>query len=129
MGDQSEIVAGRPAKQKQLIHASQIAAHKTSSAPESPFSLCNVTDREGGVGVGLRMQSELEYLLYRSMWETYFSVHFQSRYGHLKPLQSFWYTLYVYIQGIILVTRRVHGSALHRYWCIVGREAHAIFCR
>ena len=31
---------------EQLIHASQIAAHKTLSAPESPISLCYVTDRE-----------------------------------------------------------------------------------
>ena len=35
-----------PAEQKQLIRASQIAAHKTPSAPESPLSLCYVTDRE-----------------------------------------------------------------------------------
>jgi hypothetical protein len=55
MGDHSEIVARRPADQKQLIHASQTAAHKTLSAPESPFSLHNVTDREGGGEVGLRM--------------------------------------------------------------------------
>jgi hypothetical protein len=43
MGDHSEIVAGRPAEQKQLIRASQTAAHKTLSAPESPFYLCNVS--------------------------------------------------------------------------------------
>jgi hypothetical protein len=53
----------------------------------------NVTVRERGK-VGLRMRSKLEYLLFRSMWETYFCVHFQSRYGRLKPLQSFWYTAY-----------------------------------
>ena len=35
-----------PIAQKQLIHASQIAAHKTLSAPESPLSLCYVTDRK-----------------------------------------------------------------------------------
>ena len=40
------IVAGKPAEQKHLIRASQIAAHKTPSAPESPLSLCYVTDRE-----------------------------------------------------------------------------------
>jgi hypothetical protein len=50
------------------------------------------TEREGGVG--LRMRSKLEYLLFRSKWETYFCVHFQSHYGRLKPLQSVWYTLY-----------------------------------
>jgi hypothetical protein len=54
MGYHSKIVAGRPPEQKQLIHASQTAALKTLSAPESPFSLCNVTDREregGGNGI------------------------------------------------------------------------------
>jgi hypothetical protein len=46
MGDHSEIVAGRPAEEKQPIHALQTAAHKILSATESPFSLCNVTERE-----------------------------------------------------------------------------------
>jgi hypothetical protein len=64
MWDHSETAAGRPAEEKQLIQASQTAAHKTLSAPESPFSLCNVTDQEWG---GLRKRSELEYLLFRSM--------------------------------------------------------------
>jgi hypothetical protein len=41
------------------------------------------------------MRTKLEYLLFRSMWETYLCVHFQSRYGRLKLFQSFWYTLYV----------------------------------
>ena len=41
-GDHCWIVA---AEQKQLIRASQIAAHKTPSAPESPLSLCYVTDQ------------------------------------------------------------------------------------
>jgi hypothetical protein len=60
MGDRSEIVAGMSAEQKQVIHASQTAAHKTLSALESPFSLYNVTDREkdgegeGGVGLCMR---------------------------------------------------------------------------
>ena len=40
------IVVGIPSKQKQLIHASQIAVHKTLSAPESPLSLCYFRDRE-----------------------------------------------------------------------------------
>jgi hypothetical protein len=95
MGDNSEIVAGRPAEQKQLIHASQTATHKTLPARGSPFSLCNITDqeREREGGVGLRMRSKFEYLLFRSKWEIYFCVHFQTRYGRLKPLQSFWYTL------------------------------------
>jgi hypothetical protein len=59
---------------------------------------CNVTDRKRERkrerGLGLRMRSELEYLRFRSTWETYLCVHIQSRYGRLKPLQSFWYTLY-----------------------------------
>ena len=46
-------------------------------------------------GVGLRMSRKLEHLLFRSMWETYFCVRFQSRDGRLKPLQSFWYTLHI----------------------------------
>jgi len=45
-------------------------------------------------GVGLRMRTKLEHLLFRSMWETYFCVRFGSRNGRLKSLQSFWYTLY-----------------------------------
>jgi hypothetical protein len=43
MGDHSEIVAGRLAEQKELIHTSQTAANKTLSTPESPFPLRNVT--------------------------------------------------------------------------------------
>ena len=46
MGDQCWIAAGMPAEQKQLSRASQIAAHKTPSAPKSPLLLCYVTDRE-----------------------------------------------------------------------------------
>jgi hypothetical protein len=42
-----------------------------------------------GGGVGLRMRTKLEHLLFLSMWETYFCVRFQSRNGRLKPLQSF----------------------------------------
>jgi len=45
-------------------------------------------------GVGLRMRTKLEHLLFHSMWETYFCLRFDSRNGRLKPLQSFWYTLY-----------------------------------
>jgi hypothetical protein len=40
------IVAGMPAEQKQLIHASQIAVRKTLFAPESPLSFCSLTDWE-----------------------------------------------------------------------------------
>jgi len=45
-------------------------------------------------GVGLLMCTKLEHLLFRSMWETYFSVRFDNRNGRLKPLQSYCYTLY-----------------------------------
>ena len=52
------------------------------------------TEREKR-GVGLRMRTKLEHLLFRSMWETYFCVRFESRNGRLKLLQSFWHTLYI----------------------------------
>jgi hypothetical protein len=41
------------------------------------------------------------------MWETCFCVHFQSHYGRLKPLQSFWYMLYIQSNkhAIILLTQ------------------------
>ena len=45
-------------------------------------------------GVGLRMCTKLEHLLFCSMWETHFCVRFESRNGRLKLLQSFSYTLY-----------------------------------
>jgi hypothetical protein len=45
-------------------------------------------------GVGLRMSRKPENLLFSSMWETYFCMRFKSRDGRLKPLQSFWNTLY-----------------------------------
>jgi len=76
-----------PAEQKQLIRASQIAAHKTPSAPESPLSLCYVTDRERRGEWDCACAQKLEYLLFRSMWETYFCVRFGSRNGRLKPFQ------------------------------------------
>jgi hypothetical protein len=60
MGNQYEIVCGRPAQQKQLIHASKTAAHKTHSTPESPFFfVMSRTEREGG----------RSWLLFRSMEE------------------------------------------------------------
>jgi hypothetical protein len=71
-----------------VIHTSQTAAHKTLSAPESPFPFCNVTHRERGREWPCTCDQNS-----RSIWETYLCVHFQSRYGRLKPLQSFWYSL------------------------------------
>jgi hypothetical protein len=56
-------------------------------------------------GVGLRMRTKLDSLLFRSMWETYFCVRFDSRNGRLKPLQSLWYTLiqfFCYLYNLIL---------------------------
>jgi len=50
-------------------------------------------------GVGLRMRTKLEHLLFRSMWETYFCVRFESHNGRVKLLQSFWYTLYMLHRG------------------------------
>jgi hypothetical protein len=38
-------------------------------------------------GVGLRMRTKLEHVLFRSMWETNFCVRFESRNGRLKLLQ------------------------------------------
>ena len=76
-GDHCWIVAGMSAEPKQLIHASQIAAHKTLSAPESPLSLCYVTDREREREkrwVGLRMSRKLEQLLFRSMYRKLISA-------------------------------------------------------
>jgi len=46
-------------------------------------------------GVGLRMRTKLEHLLFHSIWENYFCARFDSRNGRLKPLQSFLYTLYM----------------------------------
>ena len=45
-------------------------------------------------GVGLRKSTKLEHLLFRSMWETYFCMRFESCNGILKMLQSLWYTSY-----------------------------------
>jgi hypothetical protein len=113
MWDHSEIVAGRPVEQKQPIHASQTPVHEMLSAPESPFSLCNLTDQEKERRMGLRMRSKLEYQLFRSMWETYFCVHFQSLYGRLKPLQSFWYTVYIIIIIITIIIIALEPEVLH----------------
>jgi hypothetical protein len=90
-------VAEMPAEQKQLIHASQIAVHKTLFAPESPLSFCSVTDRErrGEWDCACACAQNLNTCCFIPYGETYFCVRFESRNGRLKPLQSFWYTLYV----------------------------------
>ena len=80
-----------PAEQKHLIHASQIANCSTQNAFCSGvaiIALLRHRPREKG-GVGLRIRTKLEHLLFRSMWETYFCVRFESRNGRLKPLQLF----------------------------------------
>jgi hypothetical protein len=53
---------------------------------------------KSGMLAGLRMRTKLEHLLFCSIWETYFWKGLQSRNDRLKPLQSFWYTLYVVIK-------------------------------
>jgi hypothetical protein len=52
-------------------------------------------------GVGLRMRTKLEHSLFRSVWETYFCVRFESRNGRLKLLQSFWYIMYFLVTHIL----------------------------
>jgi hypothetical protein len=56
-----------PAEQKQLIHASQIAAHKMLSDSVAIISLLLHRPREKR-GVGLRMRTK--HLPFRSVWET-----------------------------------------------------------
>jgi hypothetical protein len=67
-------------------------------------------------GVELRMCTQLERLLFRSMWETYFCVRFESRNGRVKLLQSFWYTLPL----PILSSGRHHHTSYHGpYGCVL----------
>ena len=87
MGDHCWIVAGMPAEQKQLIRASQIAAHKTPSAPESPLSLCYFTDRERRGEWDCACAQNLNTCYFVPCGETYFCVRFGSRNGRLKPFQ------------------------------------------
>jgi hypothetical protein len=54
-------------------------------------------------GLGLRMRTKREHLLFLSMWETYFCVRFQNRNGRSKPLQSFWYTLHNNTRAVLKV--------------------------
>ena len=98
-----------PAEQKQLIRASQIAAHKTPSAPESPLSLCYVTDREREERSGIAhaqktwtpaVSFNVGYLILRA---------FGSRNDRLKPLQSFLYTLYFEV-----LVKTMHCSDGHK---------------
>ena len=77
-----------------------------ANSPKNPSAFCSgvaITallrhrPRERrGVGLRMRMRTKLEHLLFRSIWETYFCVRFDSRNGRLKLLQSFWYTLYLF---------------------------------
>jgi hypothetical protein len=98
MGDQSEIVAGRLAEEKQLIHTSQTAAHETLSASDSPFSFCNVTNRERG-GWGLRTRSKyVGNMLLRA---------FPKPLWLLQTAPIMWYTLY-----LLCVGRYLHFETL-----------------
>ena len=78
-----------PAEQKQLIRASQIAAHKTPSAPEWPLFLCYVTDRDRRGECDCACAQNLNTCSFVPCGETYFSVRFESGNGRLKLLQSF----------------------------------------
>jgi len=65
-------------------------------------------------GVGLRMPTKLENLLFRSMWKTYFCVRFESRNGRLKLLQSFWYTLYLLFgSSFWILSKFVHSRKIY----------------
>jgi len=126
MGDHCWIVAGMPAKQKQLIRASQIAAHKNAfCSGVAIIALLRHKPREKR-GVGLRMRTKPEHMLFRPMWETYFCVHFDSRNGRLKPLQSFWYTLYktflknvaIYYNNNVSYNHSVFRKIMALYLCV-----------
>ena len=94
-GDHCCIVAGMAAETKQLIHSSQIDAHKTLSAPESPLSLCYVTDREKEeVEWDCAWAENLNTCCFVPCGTLTSACFFTSRDGRLKQLQSFWYTLY-----------------------------------
>jgi hypothetical protein len=98
MWDHSEIVTGRPAEEKQLINASRTAAHRTLSAPESPCSLCNVTDlerereRHWDCTCDLKLNTAVSFRVGNRLLRA-----FPKPLGRLKQLQLFWYTLYEYI--------------------------------
>jgi len=53
--------------------------------------------------VGLRMRTNLEHLLFRSMWKTYISVRFDSCNGRLKPIQPFWFRV---LRSLLIDTGR-----------------------
>ena len=89
------IVAGMPTEQKQLIHASQIAVHKTLFAPGSPLSFCSITDRESRAEWDCACAQNLNTCSFIPYGKLMSCVCFESRNGRLKQLQSFWYTLYM----------------------------------
>jgi hypothetical protein len=68
-------------------------------------------------GVGLRMRTKLEHLLFHSMWETYFRVHFESYKCGFKPFQSFWYMHY-YLPHYLEMTSLCSG------WSSPGEMTH-----
>jgi hypothetical protein len=89
MEDHCSIVAGMPAEQKQLISCfTNCSTQNASCSGVAIIALLRHRPREKR-GVGLRMRTKLEHLLFRSMWETYFCVRFDTRNGKLKQLQSF----------------------------------------
>jgi hypothetical protein len=78
-----------PAEQKQLIHASQIAAQKNAFCSVVAIIVVLRHRPREKREVGMRIRTTLEHLLFSFMWEAYLCVRFQNRNGRLKPLQSF----------------------------------------
>jgi hypothetical protein len=127
------IVAGMPGEQKRLIHASQFAAHETLSAPESPLSLCYVTDRER-----------------RGEWECACAQNLKSCCVEINQLNAMNYILLYFLlrwllhvsakqchpQGATMflrdIARRYVGSVicpvtcLLPYWCWSGSESNIV---
>jgi len=56
------------------------------------------------------------------MWETYWCMGFQSRNGTLKPLQSFWYTLYLCFVWISEQTAIISLYSINWLVCITESE-------
>jgi len=72
-------------------------------------------------GVGLRMPTKLEHMLFRSMWETYFCVCFESRNGRLNPLQLFCYTLcyIIKLNGVVYYIIKLNSLLEWLIYCII----------
>jgi hypothetical protein len=94
----SEIVTGRTAEQKQLIHAWQIAVNKTHSALESPFIFVKSLterEREGGSSVAHEIKTSIPAVSFHL--GNILLCAFPKPFWPHETLQSFWYTLYYVI--------------------------------